>query len=75
MSNNSNLSIRDFINRYAPPTENDTAAYLAAVTASGISADATVSEVSQLDLAKAIIKHEQGVQPFHDEFIREALNG
>lgn len=75
MSNNSNLSIRDFVNRYAPPTENDTAAYLAAVTASGISADATVSEVNQLDLAKAIIKHEQGVQPFHDEFIREALNG
>jgi hypothetical protein len=75
MKNNQNLTVRDFLNRYAPPTENDTAAYVAAVEKAGIDITKSVSAVSNLDLTKAIIQHENGVQPFHDDFINEALNG
>lgn len=75
INSNSNLSIRDFINRYAPPTENNTQAYISAIELAGISPDKKVSEVSKLDLTKAIIKHENGVQPFHDDFINGVLNG
>lgn len=75
MKNNQNLTVRDFLNRYAPPTENDTAAYIAAVEKAGIDTTKSVSGVSSLDLTKAIIQHENGVQPFHDDFIVRALDG
>lgn len=74
MKSNSELSVRDFINRYAPPTENDTAAYQASVAGAGINLDSKVSEVNALDLTKAIITKEIGYQPLHDDFISEALN-
>lgn len=75
MKTNQDLSIRDFINRYAPPKENNTASYLTSISGSGINLDAKVSDTNQLDLAKAIIKHENGVQPFHDDYIKGALDG
>lgn len=57
-------SIRAIISRWAPATENDTAAYIAAVSARlGVSADAPV-DVYKADvmiaLTQAIVAHENG---------------
>lgn len=61
-------TIHEIISRFAPPSENDTDAYIASVTLeTGIPAE----EALDLDdpyilatVAMAIIKHEQGKQPY-----------
>jgi hypothetical protein len=65
-------------NRWAPPEENDTGAYARALAnAVGVKVGEHVdwkNEPAKLrDLVKAIIKHENGVQPYSDETIRRAL--
>jgi hypothetical protein len=70
-------SVSGIINRFAPSTENDTAAYIRSVcSVLGCSADAlldTESEAVLLPLVKAIIRHENGQQPYTDEQITEGL--
>ena len=61
-------TIRGAISRYAPPSENNTAAYIADVSArTGYSADAKLNFLSTTVLAKligAIIYNEIGMQPY-----------
>jgi hypothetical protein len=70
-------SVSGIINRFAPSTENDTAAYIRSVCAAvGCDADAkldTENEAVLLPLVKAIIRHENGKQPYTDEQIQEGL--
>jgi len=70
-------TIAGIISRFAPATENNTAAYIQSVCrACGCAADApldTESEAVLLPLVKAIIKHENGQQPYTDEQIKEGL--
>lgn len=72
-------TIRDMIERWAPPNENDTAHYIQAVCQEvGIGPDdhiALGSDVSHLEkLARAIIHHENGGVMYTDEVILSAAN-
>lgn len=63
---------------WAPPVENDTRAYQAAVArALGLAADAPI-DVRKLKtltvLARAIIRHENGVDPYPDALIAAAAS-
>lgn len=70
-------TVRGLINRWAPPQENDTGAYVAAVAnAAGINAD----EATDLthgpvlwDVVKAIAHHESGFDPFPDADLAQGL--
>jgi hypothetical protein len=70
-------TIEGIINRFAPSTENDTKAYIQSVCAAcGRGADEpldTENEVILRLLIKAIIKHENGQQPYTDEQIKAGL--
>ena len=73
-----NLStIRQIIGRWAPTVENDTDAYVMAVARSmKVEPDAHLSMHSfeqVKPLVKAIIKHENGVQPYDDDMIDAGL--
>jgi hypothetical protein len=70
-------TIVGIINRFAPSVENNTTAYIAHVCKTlGVEADTRrdiESEVVLLPLAKAIIRHENGQQPYSDEQILEDM--
>ena len=68
-------TIRGVIERYAPGTENDTEAYIAAVEKStGVDADRQLFLDPFLPLLiPAIVKHEIGFNPFTDRFIGKAI--
>jgi hypothetical protein len=58
-------TIRQVISEWAPPSENNTASYIAAVARElRVGADAPLSETQIPALAAAIIKHENGQQPY-----------
>ena len=59
-------TVRDIITRWAPPTENNTAAYVFAVSQGlGVDPDAPLQFPEQLpELVAEIIKHENGYQPY-----------
>lgn len=65
------------INRWAPPSENDTTAYAEAVASGmGCAVDSKVNMHDYADLmpmVKAIITHENGVQPYDQDTLDEAL--
>ena len=69
--------IRDFIARWAPPVENDTEAYIRAVSAATNRATTDFYDVTDpaalAALVAAIIRHENGVQPYSDKTIREGV--
>jgi len=69
-------SIQAIINRYAPPSENDTGAYARAVAAAlGVSPTQPVvlSDSVMGGLIAAIIKHENGSQPYSGELIVQGI--
>lgn len=69
-------SVEKIISRWAPPNENDTAAYIASVAQRlRISATATLPFTgdSYGRLVRAIVKHENGVDPYSDAQIAEAM--
>lgn len=70
-------TLREILTRWAPPLENDTAAYVAdAAARCGVGADAPISldDPSRLaPLVEAIVRHENGVQPYSAAEISEAL--
>jgi hypothetical protein len=70
-------TIRKIINRYAPDIENDTEAYVKYVSNDmGIGADVVISVYTPSimeKLIKAIIKFENGIQPYSDEQICEGI--
>lgn len=68
-------TVDDIISRYAPDSENNTAAYVGSVANElgvfswfGMAVDRRLP-----DLVKAIIKHENGVQPYSDDLIWRGL--
>lgn len=69
-------TVRQIINRYAPENENDTGAYIDSVAGQlGILPDDKINladKVTLLILIKAIIRHENGEQPYSNETL---LNG
>lgn len=68
---------RKIINRYAPPVENQTLAYIQSVAKQlGTVPDAKVdlSEDGVLMVfIKAIIRHENGIQPYSDEVLQKSI--
>lgn len=70
-------SIPELISRWAPPSENNTQAYIAAVVKrSGLSADQVLDMHRYEDvkpLVQAIIWQENGQQPYSDQQIDKAL--
>lgn len=66
-------TIRGIIGRWAPPSENDTNSYVSSVSGyMGVGPDVLLSG-DWVPLVAAIVRHENGVNPFDDAFIREAL--
>ncbi|MFV0627299.1 MAG: structural protein [Alphaproteobacteria bacterium] len=70
-------TIKSIINRFAPDTENNTTAYIQSVCkATGFTDCQQLdleSEKVLLPLIKAIIKHENGQQPYSDQQILEGI--
>lgn len=70
-------TISSIINRFAPDNENNTDAYIKSVSkATGIDAHFQMdldNTATMLQLMKAIIKHENGRQPYADEEIIKAI--
>lgn len=59
-------TVRDIIGRWAPPNENNTTSYVNSVArALGVTADEPIDVYARLpDLAAAIIRHENGSNPY-----------
>ncbi len=69
-------TIREIINRWAPPSENITSAYVLHVArVVGINPD-TAFNVNEkmVPLVSAIIKHENGIQPYDMETITRGIS-
>ena len=70
-------TVRGIINRYAPPVENDTGAYINAVSSAlGVSPDASLNLADPgtlLPLVTAIIKHENGRVLYDQALIASAV--
>lgn len=68
-------TVQDIINRWAPPTENDTGSYVADVAAKlGVNAGDVLDFSTQLQpLVAAIISHENGLNPYSDATIAAGL--
>lgn len=59
-------TIEQIISRWAPPHENDTAAYIKSVSARiGIAPDVPLADSDYLLLINAMIIHENGGNPYH----------
>ncbi len=69
-------TIREIINRWAPPSENITTAYVAYVAKIvGVSPDAQISVSANLTpMIKAIITHENGEQPYSNKQIAQGIS-
>jgi len=70
-------TVRQMIERWAPPVENDTGAYVrAAATAVGVDPDARIdlagNEQHLIAMVTAIVWHENGQQPYSAASIRSA---
>lgn len=68
-------SVREIVTRWAPASENPTEAYVAAVaSALGVKPDEALDLDKQLlALIKAIIHHENGVQPYPDAVLEHGI--
>lgn len=67
---------REIIERWAPSFENDTDSYARAVAAAvGTDPDSPISDTpdSRQRIVKAIIRHENGIQPYPDALINEGI--
>jgi len=69
-------TIEKIISTWAPPNENDTEAYIKSVVSqTGFSRTKTISKSAgdYLPLIKAIIRHENGINPYSDETIAAGI--
>ncbi|WP_036760018.1 hypothetical protein [Photobacterium halotolerans] len=67
-------TVRGIINRWAPPVENDTSAYVAHVAgALGVSPDTSLSEAETMDIVPLIIRHENGMQPYSAKMLNAGI--
>jgi hypothetical protein len=68
-------TIRAIISRWAPPTENLTDAYVeAAARHVGRSPDEILTAADMIPLMEAIVRHENGVQPYDRALFAAALD-
>ena len=70
-------TVRKVISRYAPSMENDTESYIKSVAGQlGVDADEPITvrdKATLLVLVKAIIRHENGEQPYSNEILIKGL--
>lgn len=70
-------TVRKIVTRWAPPSENDTTAYVVSVAqAVGVNPDARLDLTNpglMASIIKAIVRHENGQQPFTDDQVTRAL--
>lgn len=70
-------TVRKIVSCYAPENENDTDAYIKSVAGQlGVDADETITvrdKATLLVLVKAIIRHENGEQPYSSEILLKGL--
>lgn len=68
-------TVRQIINRWAPPVENDTGAYVAhAARALGVDPDASIDVRDHMAaLVRVIIQHENGQQPYSGAQIAQGI--
>ena len=71
-------TVRQIISRYAPPNENQTKAYIQTVAQQiGVYPD-TVIDIEERGILtvfiKAVIRMENGVQPYSDELIQQGID-
>lgn len=71
-------TVRQIINRYAPPNENQTIAYIQSVAKQlGVYPD-TVIDIEERGVLtvfiKAVIRMENGIQPYSDEIIQQGID-
>lgn len=67
-------TIADLISSWAPPHENNTAAYVAAVArALGVDSRANLTAAHIPALLAAIVRHENGSNPYSAELIQQAV--
>ncbi len=67
-------TLRGIISRWAPPSENNTDAYIAAlVNDTGVGPDEELSSADLPAVVAGIIKHENGLQPYSMETINNAV--
>lgn len=71
-------TVKKIISRYAPPNENETESYIKSVANQlGVAADEVIDLSSVAVLAvllRAIIRHENGEQPYSDEQILKGIH-
>lgn len=68
-------TVAAIITRWAPPSENDTKAYIASVAAAlGLPENAVITKTqgTYTALSKAIVQHENGQQPYPDDVFAKA---
>lgn len=74
-ANRGAVSVRAIISNWAPPSENDTASYVAHVANNiGMSPDAPLSSMQWPGLIAAIIQHENGIQPYDSATIQRGVS-
>nr|DAJ70176.1 MAG TPA: virion protein [Caudoviricetes sp.] len=71
-------TVRQIVNRYAPPNENQTTAYIQSVAKQlGVYPD-TVIDIEERGVLtvfiKAVIRMENGIQPYSDELIQQGID-
>lgn len=71
-------TVRQIISRYAPPNENQTTAYIQSVAKQlGVYPD-TIIDIEERGVLtvfiKAVIRMENGIQPYSDEIIQRGIN-
>ncbi len=71
-------TVRKIISRYAPESENDTGAYVSSVAGQlGVSPDEVIeveNRAVMLVLIKAVIRHENGCQPYDNETLVKGID-
>lgn len=71
-----NTTIATMISKYAPGNENDTGAYIASVeknTGVGRNSIYPDDHASRIRLVRAIVKHENGIDPYTNALIERAI--
>lgn len=67
-------TVRGIIGRWAPPNENDTESYIrAAAKSMGVTPDQHLTAANRPALIAAIIKHENGLQPYDMAMIERGV--
>lgn len=68
-------TVREIISTWAPPTENDTGAYIQSVASQiGVSPDTPIGEAQFAPLIAAIIRHENGIQPYDGALLTRGIS-